>query len=627
MEIKNIRNFVIIAHIDHGKSTLADRFLEITKTIDKRVFQDQYLDRMDLERERGITIKMQPVRMVYQPLVSKDSNGSKEGKFILNLIDTPGHVDFYYEVSRSLKAVEGAILLVDLKAGIQAQTLANLNRALEENLVIVPVLNKIDLANNQEEIPDLKKELAKLIGCEKEKVLAISAKTGEGVTELLKEVIVRIPDPIGNIDKPLKALVFDSFYDKYKGAIAYIRVFDGSLAKNDLVYFMKTKTASEVLEVGIFSPEFKEINILKAGEIGYLATGLKDLSKVRVGDTVIKIGTNQNLKSISPKIIDKMTSIVKPFEGYKEPQPVIFVSMYPENANEFETLKTSLLKLKLNDYSLYFTVEKNSIMGQGFRVGTLGNLHLEIVKERLKREFNLNPIISTPSVKYIIELSSGIKKEIFSASEITTKDKVVKFLEQWVKGKIIAPQEYLSAILNLLYFHRGYSTSLENLSARFGNLIINFEMPLSELIKDFYDLLKGVSSGYASLSYELADYRIGDLVKLQILINGEVIEAFSRIVPREKAREIGLVIIEKLKEKLEPELFPVPIQAAVNGEIIARVTLPALKKNVTGHLYGGDRSRKMKLWQKQKRGKKKLAQKGKVNLPPDLYFEIFKNSK
>jgi len=396
MEIKNIRNFVIIAHIDHGKSTLADRFLEITKTIDKRVFQNQYLDRMDLERERGITIKMQPVRMIYQLPVIKNFDKSQENNFILNLIDTPGHVDFYYEVSRSLKAVEGAILLVDLKAGIQAQTLANLNRALEENLVIIPVLNKIDLANNQEEINDLKKELAKLIGCEEEQVLTISAKTGEGVEGLLKEVIFKIPEPFGNINKPLKALVFDSFYDKYKGAIAYLRIFDGVLTKNDLVYFMKTETTSEVLEVGIFSPEFKEIDVLKAGEIGYLATGLKDLSKVRVGDTVTKINADKNLTSITSKIIEKTISGIEPFEGYKEPQPVVFVSMYPENANEFENLKTSLEKLRLNDYSLYFAIEKNSIMGQGFRVGTLGNLHLEIVKERLKREFNLNPIISTP---------------------------------------------------------------------------------------------------------------------------------------------------------------------------------------------------------------------------------------
>ncbi|MFZ5559218.1 MAG: elongation factor 4 [Patescibacteria group bacterium] len=582
MNQQNIRNFCIISHIDHGKSTLADRFLEITKTVNPRKMRPQYLDRMAIERERGITIKMQPVRMIW-----KD--------YILNLIDTPGHVDFSYEVSRSLTAVEGAILLVDATQGVQAQTLSNLELARQQNLVIIPVINKIDLpiANIEQAI----KEIEELLKVRKEEIILISAKTGKNVENVLERVVEVIPAPtfakasVG--ESKMRALIFDSEYDAYKGAVAYVRVFDGSIQKGEKIYLMGSKVHGEVLELGYFKPEFTESRELKSGEVGYIATGLKEIEKCRVGDTVSKFPA-QGWSASGGEI--------EPLRGYKEPQSAIFASFYPINSNDYDLLKNGLQKLKLNDASLNFSSESSSALGRGFRCGFLGMLHLEIVSERLKRDYGLDLIITSPSVVY--------KK---------TKEGVE---EPWIEIEIISPSYYLGQINNLLGNCPGEFRETKWLTQE--KVLIYYQGPLDIILQGFYDKLKNVSSGYASMNYKLIGYKKADLVKLDILINKEKIEAFSRIVRQKEAYKEGKRIVELLKESLPHYQFSVPIQAAVGSKIIARETKKGMRKDVTGYLYGGDVTRKKKLLEKQKRGKKKLAQIGKITIPSEVFLKVLK---
>jgi len=582
MTQSNIRNFVIMAHIDHGKSTLADRFLEITKTIDPRKMQPQFLDRMAIERERGITIKMQPVKMLWRDCV-------------LNLIDTPGHVDFSYEVSRSLAAVEGAILLVDATQGVQAQTLTNLEFAKKENLVIIPAINKIDLpiANIEQSI----KEVGKLLNIKKEDIILISAKTGENVEKLLEEVIKRIPPPKIEEDKPFRALIFDSEYDVYKGVVAYVRVFDGQIKKADKIYFMQVGANAEALELGYFKPELVEGKELKSGEIGYIATGLKEIDKCRVGETITR---TQDVK-YGPE----------PLRGYKEPQPVVFASFYPIDSDDYDLLDDGLRKLKLNDASLSFSHESSGALGRGFRCGFLGMLHLEIVSERLKRDYGLNLITTSPSV---------VHRKI--PTKVGTPIGVGEIEEPIMDMEIITPNQYLGVINKLLNNFPGEFKDTVWLTDE--KIIIKFEGPLDIILQGFYDKLKTVSSGYASMSYQVKDYRAADLVKLDILIDRENIEAFSKIIRRSEAQREGKRLVELLKEILPNYQWSVPIQAAVEGNIIARETKGAMKKDVTGYLYGGDYSRKRKLLEKQKRGKKKMAQFGKVTIPAEVFLKVLK---
>jgi len=592
-----IRNFSIIAHIDHGKSTLADRLLELTGTVEKRKMHDQYLDKMELERERGITIKMQPVKMLYT------FNGIL---YTLNLIDTPGHVDFSYEVSRSLSCVEGAILLVDAVKGIQAQTLANYYLAKRANLKIIPIINKIDLENAR--IQEVKKEVSNLTNIPIDNILKISAKNGEGISEVLVEIIKQIPPPSINTNLPLKALVFDSFYDKFKGVIAYIRVFEGKIKKGDKIKLIATNTETEILEIGFLKPELQIDKEIQAGEIGYIATGIKDLSKIKIGDTITHTATPN----------------IKPLEGFQEPKPVVFASFYPSNADDFDNLRKALLEIKLNDSSIFFEPEQSETLGKGFRCGFLGILHLDIIQERLKREFNLKLIISTPSVNYKIKLlQSGKELSIHSASELPETEKY-EIQEPWVKLEILTPPQYLSNIIELTTQYRG--ELIETISLTENLLILKYNIPLAEIITDFYDKLKSVSSGFASMNYEIGDYKKGNLFKLDILVAEKIIGAFSRILPEEKLYSTGKFLVKKLKELIPAQLFPIAIQASAKNRIIARETIKALKKDVTGYLYGGDRTRKMKLWEKQKEGKKKLTQlgKGTVDIPPRVFVEILK---
>jgi len=573
---KNIRNFVIISHIDHGKSTLADRFLEITKTVDPRKMQPQYLDRMAIERERGITIKMQPVKMIWED-------------YILNLIDTPGHVDFSYEVSRSLAAVEGAILLVDATQGVQAQTLTNLEFARKENLVIIPVVNKIDLSTA--DIERTIKEIEQLLNVKKEEIILISGKTGENVEKLLEEVIKKIPPPKVDNDLPSRALIFDSEYDTYKGVVAYVRIFDGNFKKGDKIFLMQAETNGEVLELGNFKPEFVETKELQSGEIGYIATGLKEIEKCRVGDTI----TNLKIENCKLKI--------EPLRGYKEPQPVVFASFYPIDSDDYDLLSDGLRKLKLNDSSLSFNPESSGALGRGFRCGFLGMLHLEIVTERLQRDYGLNLITTSPSVVY-------------------RKNNEGKIEEPVMDMEIITPSQYLGSINKLLSNFPGEFKDTAWLTDE--KIIIKFEGPLDIILQSFYDKLKTVSSGYASMSYQIKDYKVADLVKLDILIDKEKIEAFSKIVRRNDAHREGKRLVELLKEILPYYQWSVPIQAAIEGNIIARETKRAMKKDVTGYLYGGDYSRKRKLLEKQKKGKKRMAQFGKITIPADVFLKVLK---
>lgn len=768
----NIRNFVIIAHIDHGKSTLADRFLELTGTIAPQKLREQFLDQMDLERERGITIKMQPVRMVYHPhrgitqkstqngaesdnvesaqknndffykdltykirgilfevrkklglghkedvyhnaieiefrmaripfesrknitiqyegksigtyqpdfiienkvlvelkalpeigrpqieqvwsylkgseyklallvnfgskdldikrivydVARKDSSALSalslrnsagasnqiEDEYILNLIDTPGHVDFSYEVSRSLAAVEGAILLVDGTQGIQAQTLAHLSIAKKQGLTIIGAINKIDLQIDG--IEELASEIAALIGVSADKIFRVSARTGLGVKELLDEVVNFVPPPRGNKDAPLQALIFDSRHDPYKGVIAYVSMKGGRALRGKTLCLAVSKMPFDVMEVGYFKPEFRACDALFAGDIGYIATGIKDPGVVKVGDTIGGFDAANK------------RCLVEPLAGYLEPQPLLFAGFFPTDEENYEHLRDALAKLKLNDAALTYETERQVELGKGFRVGFLGTLHMEIVKERISREYNLEPLITIPSVRHKIRLRSGEFADAHTPQDLPPHENILEIQEPWVKGETILPQEYLGAVLSLIQSSRGKNTGIETLGQE--KIILHFEAPLAELVVGFYDKLKSVSRGYASVAYRVEDWRAGDLVKLNILIAGEAENALSRIVPRQNAESTGRAMVVKLKEILPREVFPVSLQAAITGRVIARETIPALKKDVTGYLYGGDRTRKMKLWKKQKRGKKRLSQAGRVTVGPKVFFELLKIEK
>ncbi len=595
--MKNIRNFCIIAHIDHGKSTISDRMLEITKTVDKRKMKNQLLDRMDLERERGITIKLQPVRMEY------------EGH-ILNLIDTPGHVDFSYEVSRSLAAVEGAILLVDSTQGIQAQTLANLYLAMEQDLEIIPVANKIDLpASNLEKT---KREIVELLGCDESDIICASGKTGQGVDEILKAVIKKVPAPKGNPKEKLRALIFDSNYDTYKGVVAYIRVVDGEIKKGDKIKLLASKAESEAIDVGFFKPDYFSSQTLKCGEIGYVVTGFKDVSESRVGDTITSFESNS--KNLS----------VEPLQGYSEVKPMVFAGIFPREGNEFEELREAILKLKLNDASLVYEPEQSNALGFGFRCGFLGILHLEIFQERLKREFGLDLIVTVPSVTYKIYKKNNQELIVKTPQQFPKREEIERIEEPWVRLDIVSPKDYVGGIMSLAQEKRGIYKNTEYIDET--RVVLHYELPMSAILTDFYDKIKSISSGYASINYEFLEYRETKVVKMDILVAEEPVEALSVIVHEDDAFKRGKEIVNTLKESLPRQMFVVKIQASVGGKIIAGERLSALRKDVTAKLYGGDVSRKRKLLQKQKKGKKKMmaSGKGKVDIPPDTFVKILK---
>ncbi len=594
-----IRNFCVISHVNHGKSTLADRFLELTNTVPKEKMMPQFLNAMDLERGKGITIKMHPVRMNYQG-------------FILNLIDTPGHADFNYEVSRSLAAVEGAILLVDATQGIQAQTIYNLELAKKQNLVIIPAVNKIDFPQARTE--ETKLELAKLLNVGPEEIFEISAKLGTNVESLLKAVIEKIPAPKGDAAKPLRALVFDSKYDSYLGVIVYVRLMDGSVKTAEKIFLMQAEVSGEVKEVGYFKPELKKGEILTAGEIGYLATGIKEPGKVRVGETITIQNANvknQNYESLEP------------LPGYKEPLPVVFASVFPENADDFESLKDALSKLKLNDSSFTYEMEQKESLGRGFSCGFLGSLHAEIVSERLRREFGLNLVISSPSVVFKIINQQGKEFSLFSAADWPNPSQIKEIKEPWAKVEVITPVQYMGKILEILEKLRGKSIETKYFSEI--KMILIYEVPLKSLIAGFYDKLKEVSQGFASLSYEILDERKADLVKLEILVAGKKEEAFARIVYADELYQEGERMVKKLKDVLPSQMFSVPIQALIGGKIIARETISAKRRDVTATLSGGDYTRRRKLLEQQKKGKKELKEKGVVHIPPQVFLEMFKN--
>lgn len=590
---QNIRNFCIISHIDAGKSTLADRFLELTGTIEKRKMREQFLDMHPLERERGITIKLQPVRMDYT---------LNTMCYTLNLIDTPGHADFSYEVSRSLAAVEGAILLVDATKGIQAQTLSNLYAALEQNLDIIPVINKIDLPSAM--IDEVEKQIIELLGVSRESILKISAKVGTNVEKLLDAVIQKIKPPKTE-DNKLCSLIFDSFYDSFKGVVVYVRIYGGSVKTGDKIYFMASEAKAEVKEVGHFKPNLTIASELSAGEIGYIAAGLKDVSLARVGDTIAIENSG-----------------VSPLPGYKEPKPVVFASFFPKNADDYNFLKDGLEKLKLSDASLVFEPQSSEGLGRGFRCGFLGMLHVEIVSEKLKRDYNLDLIVSSPSVEYRINLKSGEVIFIRSVSLLPDPNTMESIEEPLVEMETISPKTYLGKIMDLMSEKRAVFGETKYIGK--DSVLLKHTMPLAEMIEDFYDRLKSISSGYASFNYEPKGYSTADLVRLDILVAGDLIEPFSKIVPKEKAYKEGKRVVEKLKELLPLQQFIVPLQAVIGSKVIARENIKARRKNVTGYLYGGDVTRKKKLLEKQKKGKKKLGERGKVNISQKVYLEVLK---
>lgn len=584
-----IRNFSIIAHIDHGKSTLADRMLQLTGLVDDRTMRAQYLDRMDIERERGITIKSQAVRMNWT---------SDDQPYVLNMIDTPGHVDFTYEVSRSLAACEGALLVVDSAQGIEAQTLSNLYLAIEADLAIIPVLNKIDLPNANPE--KFGAEIAFIIGCDESEVLKVSAKTGQGVPELLDTIVNKIPAPVGDENEALRAMIFDSVYDSYRGVVTYVRVMDGSFKQRDKLKMMATGATHEALELGVISPEPTAADGLGVGEVGYLITGVKDVRQSRVGDTI--------------------TSAIKPAEqplsGYRYPIPMVFSGIYPIDSSDFPDLREALEKLQLNDAALTYEPETSAALGFGFRVGFLGLLHMEIVRERLEREFDLDLISTAPNVHYEVEMEDGTKKLVDNPSDFP-EGKIAAVREPIVNATILTPSEFIGPVMEMCQQRRGEQKGLDYLST--DRVELRYMLPLGEIVFDFFDALKSKTKGYASLDYHEAGVQEADLVKVDILLNGEQVDAFSAIVHREKAYAYGLEMTKKLRELIPRQQFEVPVQAAIGSRVIARETIRAMRKDVLSKCYGGDITRKRKLLEKQKEGKKRMKMVGRVEVPQEAF--------
>ena len=591
----NIRNFAIIAHIDHGKSTLADRLIQLTGGLTEREMKEQVLDSMDIERERGITIKAQTVRLNYRARDGKD--------YVLNLIDTPGHVDFAYEVNRSLAACEGSLLVVDASQGVEAQTLANVYQAIDNNHEIVPVLNKVDLPAAE---PDkVRTQIEEVIGIDASDAIEISAKTGQNVPEVLEAIVTRLPPPKGDADATLKALLVDSWYDAYLGVVVLVRIVDGRLTKGLRIRMMGTDAAYDVERVGVFTPKNVEVDALGPGEIGFITASIKEVADTRVGDT----------------ITDDRKPTATALPGFRPAQPVVFCGLFPVDAAKFEQLRAAMARLRLNDASFTFEMETSAALGFGFRCGFLGLLHLEIIEERLEREFDIELIATAPSVIYEIELTSGETIEIHNPVDMPEVTKIKEIREPWIRAVIISPDEHLGAILKLCQDRRGSQVELTYVGSR---AMVTYDLPLNEVVFDFYDRLKSVSRGYASFDYHLTDRRPADLVRLSILVNEEPVDALAMLVHRARAEIRGRAMCEKLKELIPPHMFQIPIQAAIGGKIIARETIRALRKDVTAKCYGGDATRKRKLLEKQKKGKKRMRQYGKVDIPQEAFIAALK---
>ncbi len=590
-----IRNFSIIAHIDHGKSTLADRLIQRTGGLTAREMKDQVLDSMDIERERGITIKAQTVRLEYP---------AKDGKtYVLNLMDTPGHVDFAYEVSRSLAACEGSLLVVDASQGVEAQTLANVYKAIDNNHEIVPILNKIDLPAAEPE--RIKEQIEEVIGLDASNAVMISAKTGLGIDDVLEAIVTRLPPPQGDVDAPLKAMLVDSWYDAYLGVVVLVRVIDGKMRKGQRILMMGTDAAYEVERLGVFTPKMVAMDALGPGDVGFFTASIKEVADTRVGDT----------------ITDEKKPAAEMLPGFRPAQPVVFCGLFPVDAADFEDLRSAMGRLRLNDASFSFEMESSAALGFGFRCGFLGLLHLEIIQERLEREFNLDLIATAPSVVYKITQTNGTELELHNPADMPDPVKIEEIAEPWIRATILTPDDYLGSVLKLCQERRGVQVDLSYVGKR---AMATYDLPLNEVVFDFYDRLKSISKGYASFDYQLTDYQPGDLVKMQILVNAEPVDALSMLVHRTQAERRGRAMCEKLKELIPPHMFQIPVQAAIGGKIIARETIRALRKDVTAKCYGGDATRKRKLLDKQKEGKKRMRQFGRVEIPQEAFIAALK---
>ena len=594
-DLNHIRNFCIIAHIDHGKSTLADRLMEQTATVDKRQMKSQLLDSMELEQERGITIKLTPVTMKYR---------HNDAEYMLNLIDTPGHVDFSYEVSRSLAACEGAILIVDASQGVQAQTLANIYLALEADLKIIPVLNKIDLP--AADVPKASREIIELLGCDESEILKVSAKTGEGVEAVLQAVVERIPAPRGEVDGPTRALIFDSYYDDYRGVVLYVRVVDGKLDKNSNITMLATKADGLALEVGQLKPKMTAQASLSSGEIGYIVTNLKSTREAHVGDTIA---------------LTKQVSQTRPLSGYKTVKPFVYAGFFPVSNEDYQDLKDAIEKISLSDSALVFEPENSPVLGFGVRIGFLGLLHMDIIKERLEREYGLELVLTNPSTDYQVILKNGQELTVKSAADLPDMVQIEALREPWIKGEIIVPKDYVGVVIQLIISKRGQQNNVSYLEDR---AVIEFRAPLANLLTDFYDQLKSMTSGYGSFSYEFDKYQQDDLVKLDFYVSGEMVDALSLVVHRTESYSVGRELVKKLKEVIPRQNFQVSLQAAIGGKFIAREDISAYRKDVTGYLYGGDVSRKKKLLAKQAKGKKRMKKFGKVDIPSEAFMVMLK---
>ncbi|MEJ1156782.1 translation elongation factor 4 [Prosthecomicrobium sp. N25] len=593
--LANIRNFSIIAHIDHGKSTLADRLIQSCGGLDSREMVEQVLDSMDIERERGITIKAQTVRLEY-----KAADGET---YVLNLMDTPGHVDFAYEVSRSLAACEGSLLVVDASQGVEAQTLANVYQAIDNDHEIVPILNKVDLP--AADVDRVKEQIEEVIGIDASEAIPISAKTGLGIPDVLEAIVKRLPPPKGDVGGPLKAMLVDSWYDTYLGVVVLVRVIDGTLRKGQKIRMMGTGATYDVEKVGVFTPKLKDMGELGPGEVGFITASIKEVADTRVGDT----------------ITDDRKPTAEALEGFRPAQPVVFCGLFPVDAADFEDLRTAVGKLRLNDASFTYEMETSAALGFGFRCGFLGLLHLEIIQERLEREFNLDLIATAPSVVYRMTLTDGTELEMHNPADMPDVVKIEEIREPWIRATILTPDEYLGSVLKLCQDKRGIQADLSYVGNR---AMVVYDLPLNEVVFDFYDRLKSVSKGYASFDYTITDYRPSDLVRLQILVNGDPVDALAMLVHRTRAESRGRAICEKLKDVIPPHMFQIPIQAAIGGRIVARETIRALRKDVTAKCYGGDATRKRKLLEKQKEGKKRMRQFGKVEIPQEAFIQVLK---